>query len=799
MRETLKKQLGDSWYIRRPMKEIYEDSAEYRWRNKPVSACRKISLAENIDRIRLTGHGHFGWDKEHGRSAEGSVFVDFAVERPVQNPGGRAYTEAEIKIPFAKNGEDLSAYNRISFWVYADAPGSSCNFLTVALHNAGKKTMPVPGRFEGYHSVMAESGRWIWVVWEMPRVARDCVTAFTITSQAYGTSSPAQPRIRIYFDDLRLETVEADTDKGFALRPGHMAYCHSGYRNGSPKQALVQEAADSFVLYDENRKAVYEGKTELLQNGFRLLDFTGFETEGWYSLEAGGAVSGMFPVGREAYLSAAWKTLNFFFTERCGFDVPGVHTECHLDVVSVHPDGRKKCVAGGWHDAGDLTQDSKNTAESALAMLELGCSAFGGDKWLGRRALEEARWGIDWMLRARWGDGYTHCGRIIGFWTGNVTGDCDDLETPAENRPHNNLLTAGVFARAAAVLGAEDPMFGKLCEKCAREDYFFGVDAMYEKPAKAFSTVSSFLLNAQAALAAIELYRAFGDSCFLEDAVRFAKIVMNCQQQEAPESFSIPVRGYFYESERCERAQAYFHRSYEHVAVRALARLYEAVPGHPDAKKWKRSLLLYAEYVKLTAKATPYGLAAAGVYELDNTDTGNLYHEGDRTLGAPTMAEYNEQVKNGIRLDDTHYLRIFPTAYQFRGFHATIMGKAIAAMEIHRVLPDPALYGFAVRQMEWILGYNPFACSSVYGEGYDYHPLYTGVEPQIVGAVPVGFEFYENEDEPYYPVQNLPTYKEIWVHTTCRLMRLIAYLGFSAKEEQQDAGKNDTDAYGSAQ
>ncbi len=781
MDEKLEKQLDDSWYLRKPMKVEKEDTAQCRWAQKPVQKCQKISLFREFDRIRILGHGHLGTDKKHSISGEGSVYVDFAAQKPVQNPSGRAYSEIELRMPLA--GEDLGAYNRVSFWVYADAPGSACNYLTLALHNAGPKVMPVPGRFEGAHSVMAESGKWQQVLWEMPNVARNRVTMLTITAQAYGTSVPAGDRIRIFYDDLRLEKVKEDPYKGFSLPKGSIAYCHSGYKNGLPKQALVGGRADRFYLKDANGACVYEGTGKEWKKEFTLLDFSGFEGEGQYTLQAGEAESKPFWIGEGAYLGAAWKTLNFFFTQRCGFSIPGVHTECHLDVMSVHPDGRKKCVAGGWHDAGDLTQDSKNTAESALAMMELGCAADKWDRRLSRRALEEARWGIDWMLRARFGDGYTHCGRIIGFWTKNVIGDCDDLETPAENRPHNNLLTAGVFARAAEVFGKEDPMYGRLCAKCAREDYFFGVDAMYEKQGKSFSNMTQCQLHAQAAASAAELYRVFGDGAYLEDAVRFAKIVMNCQQREVPEGFAVLLRGYFYEDETKTRVQAWFHRSYEHTALRALARLYALAPGHPDAPQWKESLELYGEYLKQIAGVTPYGLLPAGIYELDNTDTANLYHEGDDSAGMPTMEEYNAQVKNGIRLDDTHYLRIFPAAYQFRGFHAPIMGKAIAAMEIYGVLRDEALLAIAVRQMEWILGYNPFACSSVYGEGYGFHPLYAGVEPQIVGAVPVGFQFYENEDEPYWPVQNLPTYKEIWVHTTARLMRLIAYL--EAGEERK--------------
>lgn len=777
MHRKLERQLDESWYLRKPMAADREDSAEYQWQKKAVYQERRLKMAQHFERVRLQGCGRIGTDFSRTISGEGSVFVDFPTVDAIQNPNGRAYKEAQLIFPI--ENEDLTDFNRISFWLYADAPASSCNYLILALHNAGPEVMPVPGRFEGSHAVMGVSGKWQKVLWEIPHVARNCVTGISITSQAYGTSMPGKERIRIFYDDLRLEKVDPDHDKGFELAEGKIAYCHSGYRNGSRKQALIQKKEAHFCLLNEKQESVYEANTKEVKDGFYLLDFTDFETEGWYRIKTGGLISEEFPIGKEAYLSTAWKNLNFFFAERCGFSVPGIHTECHLDVLSVHPDGRKKSVAGGWHDAGDLTQDSKNTAESALAMMELGMSALkGGEKELGRRALEEARWGIDWMMKARWGDGYTHCGRIIGFWTQNIIGDCDDLETMAENRPHNNLLTAGVFARAAMVFQNEDPGYSAVCRRYAIEDYGFGVDGMQEKPRKSFSTMTPFQLQAQAALAAIELYRMDGKKEYLKDAVYFAEKIMNCQQRQIPKGFKIPLRGYFYESEEKKRTASYFHRSYEHVPIRAISLLLQEVPDHERAGAWRECLNLYGEYLKTIEKETVYGMFPAGIYELDNTDISNLYHEGDDSEGAPSIEEYNEQVKNGIMLDETHYLRIFPVAYQFRGFHAPIMGKAMAAMEIYRAGGDLKLKEFALRQMEWILGYNPFASSTVYGEGYHFHPLYAGVEPQIVGAVPVGIECYKNEDEPYWPVQNLATYKEIWVHTTCRLMRLIAYLGF---------------------
>lgn len=774
MNDDPRRQPGQS-LLRQGLRPDPEAAAETRWLRKPVEKSRPILLPELFDRVRLVGPGVLNLSPGKGRNGGPCLSLDFPAVQQVQDPGGRAYSTSEVIIPF--DHEDLSEFNRLLLWVYAESGGSAVNYLTLSLRNAGPRVMPVPGRFEGYHSASVPSGAWTPIPWEFPDLSRNDITALVICAFAVGTSYPWEPpRIRLFLDDPRLETVDADRDKGFALGEDKIAYCHSGYRLEDPKQALVRRREGVFTLKDEGGGTVFTAAAVPWEEDFSLLDFSSFAGEGRFSLGMGDLETPPFVIGSQAYVSAAWKTLNFFFMERCGCTVPGTHTECHLDVMSVHPDGRKRCVAGGWHDAGDLTQDGRNTMESTLAMLELARAA--GRTELSAQALEEARRGLDWMMRTRWGDGYRHCGRIIGIWTRNTLGDGDDMETVAENRPYDNLLSAEVFARAAEILREEDPLYARLCARYAREDFRFGVEWMNRPPDNSFSQATQLQLNAIGALSAAALYKAFGGEGHLRDAAGFARIVMNCQRKEAPPSFRLPLRGYFYETETHERVQAYFHRSYEHVPLQALCRLLEAAPDHPDAEKWRNSLDLYAEYLRMIAGLTPYGVLPAGVYELDNADFSNLYHEGDREKGGPSMAEFNAQVRKGIPLDDRHYLRVFPAAFQFRGFHAVIMGKAIAALEMAGALKEPDLRSIGVRQLEWILGYNPFACSSMYGEGYDFHPLYTGLQPQIVGAVPVGFETWENEDIPYYPVQNLPTYKEIWVHTTCRLMRCAALMGF---------------------
>jgi hypothetical protein len=171
----------------------------------------------------------------------------------------------------------------------------------------------------------------------------------------------------------------------------------------------------------------------------------------------------------------------------------------------------------------------------------------------------------------------------------------------------------------------------------------------------------------------------------------------------------------------------------------------------------------------------PYGILPSAVYELNNADFEGIYHEGDK-VGMPSMEEYNAQVKNGIHLGGNFYLRRYPVAYQFRGFYDVLMAKAKAAFILSGLLQDKSLKDIATRQLEYIVGYNPFAMSTIYGDGHDYPPLYGAYAGDVVGAVPVGIETFENDDEPYMPMQVNATYKEIWTRTTGDVIWMLSKL-----------------------
>jgi hypothetical protein len=251
---------------------------------------------------------------------------------------------------------------------------------------------------------------------------------------------------------------------------------------------------------------------------------------------------------------------------------------------------------------------------------------------------------------------------------------------------------------------------------------------------------------------------------------------MDCQQKERRTDWSIPLHGFFYESREKKRILEFFHRSNEELMVQGLSMLCTDAPKHDDAPKWKASCQAYADYLHDISKMiSPYGILPAAIYELNNAEFAGIYHEGDK-VGMPSMEEYNAQVRNGIPLSSNFYLRRFPVAYQFRGFHAVLMGKAKAAFMLSKLLNDKELKNIATRQLEYIVGYNPFAMSTIYGDGYDYPPLYGAFAGDVTGAVPVGIETFENEDQPYMPMQVNATYKEIWTHTTAGVIWLLAEL-----------------------
>lgn len=315
----LEKQLQQSNHVHRIMKANPAHAGLTRWEKKKVLKSRVLPLAEDFGALRHTGPGTIHVDRKVTVSGKGSVRLDTPASLGKKNPTNRNYATPEIIRPLDR--EDLREYNRFSVWVYVDAPGVYLTFAGFTLYNEGEKIMPTPGRFEGQHFETVYPNKWQHIIWEIPDLYRDCVTGFSVNIMLAGAPAGASEHMSLYIDDMRIEKVEAENSRGFDLRKDAMAYCHSGYKPGARKQALVQHMPErAFSLHDAaTGQTVYQGTASPLNQdkkqdkGFLVLDFSSFNTPGQYFLSIGDVQSKPFSIGNDAYLSTAWHTLNFFF------------------------------------------------------------------------------------------------------------------------------------------------------------------------------------------------------------------------------------------------------------------------------------------------------------------------------------------------------------------------------------------------------------------------------------------------------------------------------------------------------
>ena len=108
-----------------------------------------------------------------------------------------------------------------------------------------------------------------------------------------------------------------------------------------------------------------------------------------------------------------------------------------------------------------------------------------------------------------------------------------------------------------------------------------------------------------------------------------------------------------------------------------------------------------------------------------------------------------------------------------RGNYGVLLSQAKALSAAARLRGDSAGLDLAQRQAQWIVGRNPFAQSTMYGEGYDWAQQYSVSSGDFVGSLPVGMQSRGMTDLPYWPSQNMYVYKEVWVHPSGRWLWLM--------------------------
>ena len=790
------------------MTSDYQNSAAYRWLNKKVLESRLLDDMESLDKWTAFTRGAPAvvdarvsiqpaaapkmvaeMTLTTERSRDGGHSLRFRSPTKLDGPGpvnGRGWGSSGVIRHF--DGEDWRNFNRLSLWIYPDCPGTYKVSLGMHIHNDGVEKLPAAFGQEGDNSILLRNGEWNHVVWEIGNVARDKITELEFTYGMSGNEPEAADTVTYDLDRLELERVDPDYIEGWKVWPGRIAYSQTGYLSGAPKSAIANGlSATEFRLVDNQtgkvvlRKPIETVETQLAT--FQQMDFSEVRQPGSYTLQAGSVSTHPFRIDADVWTGTVWKALNFFYSERCGIAIPGVHGICHRDWQVEH-NGKRIIVNGGWHDAGDLTQGLGNTGEAVYAMFSLAeqLHARGEEPELYDRLIEEGRWGLTWILKTSFGDGFRDTGSVNSRRTNGIIGDFDDTIAQAHNIPFANFTASAAEAIAARVLKESDPRIAAYSLKMAKADWQFAVDGMAHPDPQSpkdiwHGTFDSDDVEHEVAsagvLASVDLWRATGEQQYQDKAVELARTILDSQQRTRPD-WTTPFTGFFYTGPGKDRILHYCHRGREQAPVVALTQLCDAFPNHPDWMKWYSAVTLHSEYLQAMAKYTqPYGMMPASIYK------------DDEYLKVPESRResFRKQVLNGIPLGDGHYLRLFAVWMDYRGHFGTILPQALALGEAAHLRGDLPAAQLAQEQMEWVVGRNPFAQSMMWGEGYDYTPLDTPSSGDMVGALPVGIQTRGDVDVPYWPVQNTWTYKEVWVHPVASWIALMPDLAGPALVE----------------
>jgi hypothetical protein len=759
----------------------FTNSAEFGWLSKTVHATRVLDAMTDASTWRFTGTGRLSFPSEARLGGMRALRVDMQMFTDAPAPNRSRLSSVNLQRAFAN--EDWSAYNRISMWIRPEFSGIPALPLQIVLHNDGAQKVPDAYGREGIHYVTLANQEWQQVVWEIDPLARDRVTMLEIGYWVNKMLAAPGDRVAFEIGRLELQRVDPDHHTGWRVAPGKISFSHTGYATGSSKTALASDlAATEFSLVRVDNSALGSVvlqkplRTAQTRHGaFQELDFSEVTMPGTYILRAGDRSTRPFRIGTDVWKGTIWKSLNFLYGNRCGHDVPGVHGIDHLDWFGTSGD-RRIVLSGGWHDAGDLSQGVINTGEATYAMFALAeqLRRRGDDPALVERLIEEAKWGLEWVLRVRFPDGSRVGFASHNLWTNNIVGDADDRVREARNNPNANYIAAAAGAIAYRVLLPTERELAARSLRTAEEDWghaIIGVEGPSTWHTPAFAATRLELAGI-GATASLELFRATGKQQYADKAVELARVIVASQQRGQVGS-AFPLSGFFYTGPERDTLFHQFHRGNDQAPIVALAQLVEAFPDHPDWTSWYAALARYGDYQKQSASITaPYNVLPSYVYRLGDErevpDSGALH--------LATRDAYRAQVLQGTAMGDGWYLRVFPVWFARRGNFGILLSQAKALATIARVRGDSAGLDLAQRQAQWIVGRNPFGQSTMYGEGYDWAQQYSVSSGDFVGSLPVGMQSRGESDLPYWPAQNMYVYKEVWVHSTSRWLWLMADL-----------------------
>ncbi len=790
--DQLAADIRNTGYIHTPLPLDYSKSFESYGLTKKVLASTLLCDMETLDKWTHKGFGGMRLTTERSISGKNSLRLVGQTTNPTFLDWGIGLGTSMAT--YDVGGANWEKYNRIHFYIYPHCEGARSIYLNLLLENDGKIKVPDKYYREGIHEINLINNQWNECFIEMPELPRDKVTKLSFAMEIFGKERTMGDSLKFDIDAVSLQTIEnPEVVSGWVPAENRIIFSTTGYGVASQKTAIVRVKNNDgkFQLIDNSSNGVvYEGKIlaqKTAIGNFETIDFSDFTREGNYYLRVGDVRTSPFYINKNIWENSAWRVLNFIFCERCGYAIPGKHGVCHSDLHALYQ-GKAFPFNGGWHDAADMSQQVLQSGEIVYSLMEMAARAkANGNAPLFLRLQEEAEWGIDCILKARLGNGFRAQTWGTNLWTDGFIGTKDDSsmrrQVHVHNRAFENFVFAGIEAYAAMQI-ENDPVLKEYLAKVAREDYAFAKHRFDSLGFKDLSSIggggdhAAMASNSQYAanisFAASSLYQLTGDAYYAKEAAQAIQYTLQCQRT-TPLQDKDKLSGFFYRDLSKKSIVHYTHQSRDQVYMQALTALCATQPDNPDYPKWAAAIKLYGQYLKTIMQyVAPYGLVPSGVYNVDEVKDSVNFYKVQVGIFSGAEADYQEQLRNGVQLDDQHYLRVFPVWFSFKGNAAVQLSTGKAAALCGKFLHDQELMNIAEQQLMWIVGKNPFGQSLIWGEGSNYPQLYTALPGETVGGIPVGMESRFNEDTPYWPQFNTATYKELWGAPAARWLSLIA-------------------------
>ncbi len=323
-----------------------------------------------------------------------------------------------------------------------------------------------------------------------------------------------------------------------------------GFFPNDIKSAVILTNADltdvRFTVFNiKSGKAAYSDLIQKTVNGygkfknFYEIHFSELIAEGDYYIEIKKSKSYNFKISRSIFSDLPPLLLEFFKVQRCGYTDPMLHEVCHIaDATSLIDNGisinKKYDVTGGWHDAGDYVKFLNTTAFSTYMLLfayDYAPEKFSFDRNKNNVAdiLEEAKIGLDWLLRCNYEDKklITQVQDLRDHDVGWRMPEKDELtfDRPAFIGMGKNII--GIYS-ATLALGAKIWKnvlnYQEYSDKCLKTSQLFY--SMASNAQDVDNSGSGMYLDknyeGKLALAAIELYSVTKNKNYYNDALRLA-------------------------------------------------------------------------------------------------------------------------------------------------------------------------------------------------------------------------------------------------------------------------------------